>query len=144
MGVWDERGIATDNAATDATAPNEASDNTSAASVPPYMPNALPLSSNSAQLAARLYPMISNVLPNPAAKISIEVTPERKESVGGEVVNNSDSNEELNTEGDVINGDNDQPLSNLPLEQRPIPSAPPYEADTSPGEAIKKAMEGHK
>lgn len=67
MGVWDERGIATDNAATDATAPNEASDNASTISAPPYMPNALPLSSNSAQLAARLYPMISNVLPNPAA-----------------------------------------------------------------------------
>ena len=54
-------------AAAEATAPNEASDNASTTSAPPYMPNALPLSSDSAQLAARLYPMISNVLPNPAA-----------------------------------------------------------------------------
>ncbi|XP_052631317.1 endogenous retrovirus group K member 9 Gag polyprotein-like [Harpia harpyja] len=73
-----------------------------------------------------------------AAKISIEDTPEKKRSVCGKVVNNSDSDEELNTEGDVTNGGNDQPLSNLPLEQGPIPSAPLCEADTSPGEAIKK------
>lgn len=54
-------------AVVEAAIPDEVSDNAPTMSALPYMSNALSFSSDSAQLAARLYPMISHVSPNPAA-----------------------------------------------------------------------------
>lgn len=54
-------------AVVEATDPNEASANAPIASAPLYVPNAPSPFSHSATLATGLCPMISNVLPNPAA-----------------------------------------------------------------------------
>lgn len=51
----------------EAAAPDKASDNAPTACAPAYTSNALSLPSDSTLPAAGLYPMISNVLPNPAA-----------------------------------------------------------------------------
>lgn len=51
----------------EAAALDEASDNAPTVPAPPYVPNALSLSSESDLPAARIYPMVSNVLPKPAA-----------------------------------------------------------------------------
>ena len=53
-------------AVAEATAVDEAAHHAPTASAPPHLPNALSLPSDSALLAARLYLVVSTVLPNPA------------------------------------------------------------------------------